>query len=295
MQELASEFVPCTHEVDVLFPRNDYLIKTLKNDPGKVLFTDVFGKQVPAKHWNERGTRTKQGIYCMMPDGTYLGARFAGTRVDDIRAMLEGATERWQVIVKDRGLKPKPIPQKEAFSEWRKEETKKGLLLELIYRDLPRDAQKDGQGRTIGESWNRAWLEFSKEDEKKLRAEGKDWEEVDESMVKRLAREGLKDLVYGQSPQWKDEAIKKASLRMKQTKVSGGRIVVAYEGEFEMVDEGHSFAPRLVGEAVWDGQRLVSLKWMAAGPRSGGTTYNFREGDLNEAPLGVAILVEDFN
>ena len=51
--------------------------------------------------------------------------------------------------------------------------------------------------------------------------------------------------------------------------------------------KGHRFEPILVGKATWKGDRLVSLTWFAAGPRKGGTQYNFRWGDKGPAPLAV--------
>jgi len=293
IQKLASEFVPCTEEVDILFPRNDYLINKLKDDPGKVLFTDVYGPQVPRQHWNERGTFTKQGVYCMMPDGTYLGARFAGTRVEDIHTMLVEAVARWKTLVSERGLKPKPVPKTVAFSEWEQKESSDGLFLELHYRDLPRAETKDSRGRKIGESWNRSAFKFSKEQMKHLVPAGNDWQEIDQSLIDRLIREEFKDIVYGQSPRWNEDSVKSASLKMRRLSSEGGRTIIGYSGKVILDSGSHRFSPEILGKAVWNGERFTAFEWVAIGPRSGGTKYNFREGDMDEAPMGISLVLAD--
>ena len=291
VQQLAAEFVPCTEEVDILFPRNQWAVKNLKEDPAKVLFTDVYGPQVPKQHWNERGTFTKQGVYCMMPDGTYLSARFAGTRVDEIRRMLEEATKKWQELVAERRLSPKPIPTTEAFSGWEKEQASKGLLLELHYRDLPRGRSKDARGKVVGESWNRSWLPLGEDEMKNLVPSGSDWEAVAPSFVDRLARHGLKDIVYGQSPRWSEEAVKLAKVEMRRISHQSGRTIIEYRGEFVLEDSSHRVAPKLYGCAAWNGSSFTALEWAAIGPRRGGTRYNFREKDMEEALMGISIVM----
>lgn len=279
--------------MDILFPRNDYLRESLKEDPGKVLFTDVYGPQVPRQHWNERGTFTKQGVYCMMPDGTYLGARFAGTRVEEIHTMLTEANKRWQQLVSERGMKPKPIPAIEAFSQWEKQQSSDGLFLELHYRDLPRAVRKDSRGRAIGESWNRSSFKFSQEETKGLVPVGDDWQEINGALMNRLLRDQFKDIVYGQSRRWSEDAVKSASIRMRRLSSAGGRVVIGYTGKAELDDGAHRFAPEILGKAVWNGERFTAFEWVALGPRSGGTKYNFRVGDEGVAPMGISLVLAD--
>lgn len=293
IQKLAQNFVPCTEEVDILFPRNEWLINNLRDDPAKILFTDVFGAQAPREHWNPSKTKTKQGVYCMMPDGTYLGARFAGTRTDDIREMLEQATEKWRVLVADRNLKPRKIPNTEAFSDWRSDESSDGLLLKTSYRDLPRDAKKDGRGRIVGESWNQGWLKFSSVEAKRLLPASDEWQNVDPEISQRLAREAMKDIVYGQSPEWKKEDVISAKLQMRRLSTQGNTTIIGYQGEFIMKDANHSFAPKLLGKAIWDGKKFTEFQCVAIGARKGGTTYNFREKDMDRQVMGVSLVLED--
>jgi len=279
--------------VDILFPRNDYLREKLKDDPGKVLFTDVYGPQVPRQHWNDRGTFTKQGLYCMMPDGTYLGARFAGTRVEEIHTMLTEATNRWKELVRERGLNPKPVPNMKAFSEWQQQESSDGLFLELHYRDLPRAETKDARGRVVGESWNRSTFKFSKEEMTGLVTAGDDWQEIESPLMDRLIREQFKDIVYGQSPRWSEDAVKSVAMKMRRLSSEGGRMVIGYTGKVELDSGSHRFAPEILGKAVWNGERFTAFEWVAIGPRSGGTKYNFRERDEGEAPMGISLVLAD--
>ena len=140
VQKLAKEFVCCTEEVDILFPRNEWLINHLKDDPAVRLFRDIYGKQAPRQHWDPNPQKTKQGVYAMMPDGTYLSGRFVGARPEQVLDMMKEASAKFDQLVRQRNLKPKEVPQHEALSTWKKKKHDElGLHIQLHHRDLPGD------------------------------------------------------------------------------------------------------------------------------------------------------------
>lgn len=295
VQRLCREFVCATEEVDILFPRNEWLINHLKDDAGVRLFRDVYGKQVPRRHWDPSVSKTKQGVYAMMPDGTYLSARFVGARKDEVVKLLEEALVRWRGIVRERGLKVKAVPQRKALSGWvRETRGKGGLLLEVSYRDLPRRGGRMGpKGLKVGESWNREWLEFDAEAMGGLVPKGEGWEDVPKGVRDRFFCEGLKDIVYGQSPNWKVGEIKGGVMRVRRGgKVRGG-VVVELMGDFSMNGGGRAFEGKLLGKGIWDGKRFVKFELVALGERSGRTRFNFRKGDEAGAGMGVVFSLGD--
>ncbi|WP_435893498.1 hypothetical protein [Oceaniferula spumae] len=297
MQKLAQEFVCCTEEVDILFPRNEWLIKHLKNDPAVKLFRDTYGKQVPREHWDPSPTKTKQGVYAMMPDGTYLSARFVGTRKDQVIDLLNEALTTWREQVKERGLKPKPVPQTAALQEWESQKKKDlGLLLQMHCRDLPREgANKTGHGRVVGEQGNTTWLEFSKTEALTFVPDGEEWQAVSSEARDKLFRKGLKDIVYGQSPDWKPADIQSGSLKVRrQNNLSKGiNVVIELAGEFHLQDGSHSYRGKISGRVLWltDRKKITRFEAVAIGARQGSTTFNFRKGDEAAAPLGVSFFL----
>jgi len=284
VQKLAKEFVCCTEEVDILFPRNEWLIKRLKNDPAVKLFRDTYAKQVPRKHWDPSPTKTK----------TYLSARFVGNRKDQIIDLLNEALLTWQKQVKARGLKPKPVPQTAAHDQWESQKKDElGLLLQMHCRDLPRVGhQKTGHGRVIGEDSNTTWLEFSKDEAQSFVPDSDEWENVSKAVMEKLLCKGLKDIVYGQSPGWKPQHIQSGSLKVRrQRKLSqGGNVVIELAGEFHLQDGSHSYRGKISGRILWliDKKKITRFETVAIGARKGGTRFNFRKGDEASAPLGIS-------
>ncbi len=297
VQKLAKEFVCCTEDVDILFPRNEWLINHLKDDPAVHLFRDVFGKQSPREHWNPDLQKTKQGVYAMMPDGTYLSGRFVGTQTDQVIALMNEALEKWNVLVKERNLNPKPVTQTKSLSTWKTQKNEElGLHIELHFRDLPRAGTKQTKhGEKVGENLNTTWLEVSKADAQLLVPTGTSWQEVPRPLRDELFTKGLKDIVYGESRDWKPEDIKSGDLKIRRsTQTNAAGIVIELTGDFSLKDATHEFTGKLLGKMLWSKkeEKITQMEAVATGMRSGGTTFNFRNGDEAPAPLGVSFFVK---
>ncbi len=296
VQKLAREFVCCTEEVDILFPRNEWLINHLKDDPAVHLFRDIYGKQAPRKHWDPNPQKTKQGVYAMMPDGTYLSGRFVGARPDQVVELMNEALTEWKKIVRERNLRPKAVPQKEALSTWKKQQNEKlGLHIELHYRDLPRKrTKKTNHGKKVGGHVNTTWLELNPNEAKSLIPSGSEWQDVPKNVRDKLFTHGLKDIVYGQSPNWKPQDIQSGNIKVRRGKTTRAGVIIEFLGEFDIKDHNHQFKGKLVGKMLFSQKlkRITNMEVIAIGDRSGGTTYNFRNGDEATAPLGVSFYVK---
>ncbi len=295
VQKLAKEFVCTTEEVDILFPRNEWLINHLKNDPAVRLFRDVYGKQAPRQHWDPNPQKTKQGVYAMMPDGTYLSGRFVGTRPNQVLELMNEALEKWNRIVRERNLRPKPVPQTEALSTWKKNKREElGLHIELHFRDLPRQGtQHTNHGKKVGEHFNTTWLELSKTEAQSLVPTSTSWQTVPNNVRNKLFTHGLKDIVYGQSPNWKPHDIRAGSIKVRRGKTTRSGTVIELMGDFDLKDHSHQFSGKMLGKLLWSpkDKRITRMEVVATGTRTGGTTFNFRNRDEAAAPLGVSLIV----
>jgi hypothetical protein len=296
VQKLAKEFVCTTEEVDILFPRNEWLINHLKDDPAVHLFRDVYGKQAPRQNWDPNPKKTKQGVYAMMPDGSYLSGRFVGTRTDQVIELMNEALGKWKQRVREQNLNPKPVPQLEALSEWKKEKRDElGLHIELHYRDLPRQGTKETKhGKKVGEHYNTTWLELTKAEAEKLTPTSSSWQDVPDNVRDKLFTKGLKDIVYGQSPNWKPQDVRSASLKVRRGKTNRSGIIIELVGDFDLKDHSHQYSGKILGKMLYSPKekRITHMEVVATGSRTGGTTFNFRDGDESPAPLGVSFYVK---
>lgn len=295
MQKLAKEFVCCTEEVDILFPRNQRLIKYLKDDPAVHLFRDIYGKQVPRHNWDPNPQKTKQGVYAMMPDGTYLSGRFIAAQKHQAIELMTEAIKKWKQLVIKRNLKPQPVPQHQALSTWKKQKQQElGLHIELHYRDLPRKGTtKTKHNQIIGQHYNTTWLELTKQEAQSLIPNTQQWQEVPRNVINKLFTHGLKDIVYGQSPNWKKQDIQQASLKVKRAKNTPTGFKIQVAGTFNIKDKTRHFTGNILGTMTYSKktQRITKMNVLAVGANSGGTTYNFRRGDDDPAPLGISFYV----
>jgi len=288
--------VCCTDEVDVLYPRHEWSREQLKDDPAVRLFRDTYGRQVPEENWNPDPDMTKQGVYAMMPDGTYLSARFVGGNKEDVMGLFDEALKRWKAIVKERGLKPKPVPQTPALQNWHQQkEIELGLHLQFNYRDLPRAGQKIlSNGKVIGEHHNTAWVELTKSEAKLLvpnsSTDGK-WQKVPATTRDKIYLLGLKDIVYGQIDEWGADDLQKATLEKRSVAEKGAIAKMELKGTFHLKDRAREYQGKLFGTFDYNSneQRITNFRATVIGTRTGKTTYNFRDGDPGPAPLGIAL------
>ncbi len=237
------------------------------------------------------GPKTKQGIYAVTPSGLLLGALNSNNPARVI-AMLEGALKKWaQTPIKSRYLSSDPakakVPQRLA------KYPADGLVLKVISRDLPTATRPRGWK---GVAWNVQYAWFRQSEVRQwlpARIEKGALHDVPRALVERLVRFHLIDNVRGQTLSYKKSEIKQAVLATQVTRIRRGMIYLRLRGESETKSGSRGFKAKLFGTARYDTrkQRFVSFKLVAKGIRTGATRYNFRQGDLGPAPLGIAFVL----
>jgi hypothetical protein len=294
-----SQFVPVADEVHRLFN---------VRDPEGDLFRMVSEKG----HYAGRTqpTNTRQGIYAMAPNGVFL----ASINSNDPRAMgdmMERALRRWSQLSRGERLRAGDAAAETArVNRFEARYPEDGLVLRVFSRDLPREGQVAGWRR---DAWNQDFLWYRRAEassfiphERRVGAVAT----VPEALVLRLARFNLVDNVRGQTPAFQPGEIRKAQMQTEIVAVAGDALTLKLTGEtladvtgewsidgFRDLDrpsrQRRGVHTHLSGEAVWDtkSHRFTRFDVGAKGTRWGATTYNGRNDDLAQAPVGYAIVL----
>jgi hypothetical protein len=265
-------------------------------------FFQEFGKKVPPDQWFLAGT--KQGVYSMSADGDYLGAHPGRHGKEQTIALLTQSLERWEKIVKEKGLQPQPIPRR-AGRLWEREGVTvraggtagagAALILQVNSRDLPRSDGKFAGPGEYRNAWNQNWLDFTPQDVAGFLPKNGARTEVPAALFRRLARESLIDNVRGQTGAWPETAIRKAALWTEPVSTQGDATTIRLDGEFRAEDPDRSYDGKLRGKAVYDGRKktFTFFELVAVGVRTGGTGHaNFRTVGEGDSGLGISFILE---
>ncbi len=259
-----------------------------------------------------RPTGTRQGIYCCTPSGRFL-ASVNTTDPKRMARMLSEALAAWAKTPEgDRYLNYDPATKASSIGRAEQNVPKDGLLLRVYSRDVP--ARKA----------SRAWLELAwnvdslwyRRDEirellpKKIVVGAKQiWPEA---LAQRLIRTGLVDNVRGQTLAYDANHVRDAQIKSEITAINEGVATVRISGstrastteawpiggEVASLKGAREFdrgvRTTLLGEAQvqLDKRTITSLAIAVAGTRWGRTRYNFRGGDVDEAPIAFAVRLE---
>lgn len=292
IKRLSKEFVTVADEVYYLYPESPAQIARAEQSEDHRFFRK-FGESMPKGDWNHPGT--KQGIYMMGPNAEYLEGRFAASgEPADIRARLQRALSRWEVMRTEKGYANKQIPT----VPWSPPPGVEGeLILRVNVRDLPR-GPGDKSGARIHEvpnsgmwrdftkwAWNENWVAI--EIARTLVPSGTTPQEVEPALVRRICREVIVDNVRGQAPEWREEEVREASIKMRS--LGGGRI--EYSGSVKLGATSRGYEAKLYGQGLWDSLKgaFSSLDIVVIGTRTGRAQFNQRENDLGPAPMGVTL------
>ena len=161
------------------------------------------------------------------------------------------------------------------------------------------EGEKESEGTATSER-----VEGEKESEGTATGEGTEGEEKSEGtfvvtsvqqvapdVVERIFRNVLVDNVRGQTPIWKREDVKEATLTMAVIAEARGLITIEYNGVARLQSATQGYESILYGQSVWDKsmERFESFCLVSIGERTGAGTFNQRADDLGPSPMGVAI------
>ncbi|MGH2534176.1 MAG: hypothetical protein ACRDJW_18060 [Thermomicrobiales bacterium] len=244
-----------------------------------------------------------QGSYCFGPDGAFLAS---GNSLDprEMERMMREALARWQALDDDRSAEPAPMPDAEPVAIAVPDDV---LVLHIVARDLPRDVEPHDDNPRYKHAWNYDFAWITADEAKALvpapRQAGA-CADAPWSVLRRLARFHLRDIVRGEPFIWPEEAIERAELTSEITHVDGRRIELTISGaarlswhveftrfhsdEFFSLPSGYDCV--LQGEATWDDERgaFSTFDLLTTGSRWGSHKFNGRLNDLGPAPLGIA-------
>lgn len=260
---------------------------------------------------NAHGT-TRQGIYCCSPSGRFL-ASVNTTDPRRMERMLQDALARWKAMPKaERYLAYDPATRRDEIRRRAAMFPEDGLPLRVYTRDMPRKGLPNDWRRT---AWNVDSLWFRKAEARTLlprrlaKGQSVDWPDA---LVQRLVRHHLVDNVRGQTNGYGTEHVQVARLRTTITKIAGGKVTVTFDGASRATTTGtwpakgrfaevaqpgsmhRGMQTRMAGTATYDrkAERFTSFELAAAGTRWGRTRFNFRQDDLDETPIGFAIVLD---
>ena len=258
-------------------------------NPAATKLFKTYAANAPAGTFPAR-TSTHQGLYCMMPDGTYLSGKFARQSNGVARNTLTTGLERWKAVAAKRGLQAKPVPTGKLELYGGEPLQKGGLKLEVAYRDFPRgDLQRPGDAR-FPNPYNLGWYDLSPAEAKAFLSNSREPAAIPDAVFKKLACKTLKDAVRGQMRDWKPEELKGGKLTTQLVRQEGSVKTFRLGGKVEFALGDLSYAPVLHGTASYDSAtgEFTDFRLVASGQRSGKAGANGRETDLGPAPMGIA-------
>lgn len=299
LQALAKKFVPVCDEVWRLHNLREH----------DCLYFQGFCEE---GHYGGPNRQTRQGIYCHTPSGRFLGS-VNTTDPRRMERMLKDALDRWKAMPKkERYLDYDPATRRDGIQRRERQYPEDGLPLRVYTRDMPR---KDLPDDWRGVAWNVDSLWYRKDEARSLlprrlaKGQTVEWPEA---LVGRLVRHNLVDNVRGQTNGYGADHVQTARLRTEVVRVKKHLVTVRFEGEsrasttgawprdgrFESMREHGEFSrgvqTRMAGEAVYDrkAERFTRFELAAVGTRWGRTRYNFRHDDMDETPIGFAIVYD---
>jgi hypothetical protein len=233
---------------------------------------------------------TRQGLYAAAPSGALL-ASCNSNDPEEVAGVLRQALEAWEGMPdEERWLGPEAAKQVARSPRAEDQYPENGLVLLVTVRDLPRKLPPDDWRKDAS---NREYVWFTKEEAAQLAAGGS------EAFARRLARFAFVDIARGQSDPYADEQVEKAELKLEgdagslrivgetRTSAEGRWPVQGERDQAESTPQKRGVTVRITGSAAWDAKagRFTAFQATAEGLRWGGTQFNERQDDLEEAPI----------
>ena len=269
---------------------------------------EFFRKIAEQGHYRGRTipTDTRQGLYTATADGKLL-VSVNSTQVGRIQRLLGDAMRIWK--------KTSPAERSPKFKQsvatdprFTQSPPAGGLFLRATSRDLPRGAKAKATDLTAN-NIDHVWI---KKDEMLAMVPDNPSRgqliPMPKVIAERLARFHMIDSVRGQTNPFDEGQTKINDVGLKVMKVTDESIKFVVYGR-SSADRppskktnpftGVRVTKRIGNDLVWSGavafdrkqQRFTRFDLLAVGERWGGSLYNFRDSDLNRAPIGFAFQI----
>ena len=250
-----------------------------------------------------------QGIYAFAADGTSMASANPLT-AEETLALLEEALSQWQTYLAGRGDEAVQEIGLAAISHHGfGYPNLGGAVLRMTARDLPRpdDSPFPSGQEQLSNLWNFDHVWLQPEDVRQLLPASFEIgteHRVPASLVTRIARFHLRDIVRGEPGVWQPDAVKRAELTARVVgreescvilELSGAIVLrehVAFQDSHKPIawEFDNELDAVASGEAVWDleAARFERFDLLVAGQRSGAHRYNVRTKDPGPAPIGFS-------
>ncbi|MFT5499540.1 MAG: hypothetical protein ACI9TH_004956 [Kiritimatiellia bacterium] len=290
VQKLATNYVCVTEECFDLDPPK--WLEWVSNPDSTQLFLK-YKRNAPNLIPN--GSPTAQGTYCMTADGTYLAGDFSLSNRDGTLQTLRKGWSKFQDLAKEKGWQPQAIPNDAIETSLGEAPEPGGIKFHIFSRDLPRgDDEHPGQNRNEQTAWNQNWLDLKPDQAASLVNLTPTPQPVAQAVLEHLGMQAFKDNVRGQNG-WKKGAFKSGSLTVHLAGQKGSRALLQYRGQVHMEQEGSSYAPSIVGRAIYDTAKQVftQFEMLGVGQRTGASGGNRRQNDPGPAPMGIVLELDE--
>lgn len=255
-----------------------------------------------------------QGQYVASIDGELFASRHTADPDQLLETMAKGL-EAWETRTTQVERQAVEGIDRDSRHVWTYPEG--GLVLELGCRDLVNADDTPEEWQFEAHNVNHVWI--TKDEVRTMIPDDVvpgDAFSLPESIHRRLVRYHLLDIVRGETPPWGEDAPSNISIRMRCTEATDDLVEMEVTGEGILQETGEwcsqptkdsvyrrgemccsinerGFEPQILGYAVFDRRtsRFRRFDLVAAGTRWGGTTYNFRQKDVEPARMGIAMTI----
>jgi hypothetical protein len=229
--------------------------------------------------------------------------------------MLRSALERWEGRSTQKNRSSVGGVVRDERHVWSYPE--EGLVLHLGCRDLSDASDAPVEWRFEAHNQNYVWL--TKQEMQSIVPDDVkvgDRFALPDVVHRRIVRFHLLDIVRGETPPWPEEAPENVRMSLECFLIDDDHVSLRLMGAGMLVEAGdwctqpvrrsvykrgemccsigeRGFEPRILGYLTFDRKqrRFVRFDVLVVGTRWGGTTFNFRQEDVEPAGLGIAMTI----
>jgi hypothetical protein len=255
-----------------------------------------------------------QGQYVASVDGELFGTRHTSDP-DQLLQMMHKALVNWQERATQKDRREIEDTERDGRHEWSYPEG--GLVLQLGCRDLLDKSEAPDEWQFNAHNQNYVWL--TREEIRSIVPEDVsvgDQFDLPEAVHRRLVRYHFLDIVRGETPPWPQDAPDRVRLTLEcilkddshvSLKLTGGGLLVESgdwcsqpvsrsvyrRGEMCCAIVQRGFDSRVLGHLTYDlaEKSFTRFDVVAVGTRWGGTTFNFRQEDVEPAGMGMTMTI----
>ena len=310
---ITNHFVPAAVNINHLQRQSDAEGELFRTISWQGRFKYSYDDAKAVAH-DTRHRECHQGQFVASIDGELFGSRHTADP-GQLLEMMRSALDKWEDRNTQKLQETVGSIERDERHVWSYPED--GLVLHLGCRDLFDESDAPDEWQFDAHNENYVWL--TNEDMRSIvpaDVQVGDRFALPEALHRRLVRHHFLDIVRGETPPWPREAPKSVRMSLECRLIEGDRVSLTLKGEGLLVEAGdwcaqpvkrsvyktgemccsigeRGFEPQILGYLTFDRkeQRFIRFDVVVAGMRWGGTTFNFRQEDVEPAGLGIAMTI----